>query len=72
MLLRSRSRTPTYISHSYTGNAHKHVFPSTKNVLLHWEKNIKRVLVGIIVLNSLKKSFLIFLGYRREVCGYAK
>jgi len=30
MLLRSRSHTPTYICQSYTGNAHKHAFPSTK------------------------------------------
>jgi len=42
MLLISRSRTPTYISHSYIGNVHKHAFPSIKNVLLlHWEETQK-------------------------------
>ena len=68
MLLRSWSWTPTYICHSYTGNAQKHAFIHKKCFTPTLGGNTKRVLVGIIALRSLKclsKYFLVTEGGMR-------
>ena len=66
MLLRSRSRTPTYICHSYTANAHKHSFPSKKMFYSYTERKHKRNLSRNNCSKFYKKSFVIFSSYRRR------
>jgi len=72
MLLRSRLRTTTYMCRSTLGMHTNMPFHPQKYFTPTLGGNTKTILVGIIALKFFNKSFSIFPGYRREVCGYAK